>query len=291
MASLYNLSVKLSAEDVAVFQCLQATALLPSLAQPGEGELVALYKQKQRETQQAAMEPYADILETELLKCLEARKAQIYTKLMESKGASFEVELFKWKTVKYRETLTELKQRESEMTTERLREHHSFLRNRSARLEQLGYESMFSAEKSEVYDGEEETYTTLYPVKVDRIFRFTDLALRLSLALGPNFYPYTAWKAMEGESEEGEDGYTVFTKTLCVRYYPYGVSKFQMEKLLTCAKKDAKRKAEGTKTALRMSEYGVGHRELNAIPEEDEYADMPPLIPAKAAHRCFCGCE
>ena len=291
MASLYNLSVKLSAEDAAVFHCLQASALLPSLAQPGQGELVALYKQKQRETQQQLMEPYADILETELLKCLEARKTQIYNKLLASKDASFSVELFKWKTVKYRETLTELKQRESEMTEERLREHHLFIKNRSARLEQMGYESMFSVEKSEYYDGEEETYATLYPVKVDRIFNFTDLALRLSLALGPNFYPYYAWKYMEGESEEGDDGYTVYTKTLCVRYCPYGVSKLMMDKLLACAKKETKRKAEGTKTRLRMSEYGVGHSELNVIEEVDEYADMPPLVPARAAHHCFCGCE
>lgn len=326
MASLFNLSVKLNAEDKAVFQSLQASALFPSLASPGEGELVALYKQKDREFKEKRLEPYADILEAELTKYLTERKDDIYQKLLKSETNSFVVELFSWKTIKFNESLTQLRRRESLMTSEQLREHRAAIWARNERIRNDDIENTFSVERTEVYDGEEETSWTLYPEKVEKIFRFTDLALRLSLFLGPNFYPFTTAEYSDEERMMGDNGYSVFKKTLYVRYYPFGVGKQQMDKLLACAKKEAKRKAEGAKTCLRWGEYGVGHSSLNTPPaepvsllgggassapaDEEAYSDMPPLVPATkvkrflgaaerdgvsswaelAREQCFCGC-
>lgn len=301
MSSLRNLPVKLSAEDAAVFRGLQASALFPTLALPGEGELVALYKQKQREFQERHLEPYADILETELTKYLMARKDEIYKKLLASETGSFVVELFKWKTIHFRESLTELKRRESTMTPEQLRAHRITRRERDFELSTKSVETTFGVERCEVYDGEEEISHVMYPEKVDKIFRYTDLALRLSLVLGPNFYPFTTAEYVDEECTQGEDGYSVLKKILCVRYYPFGVNKPQMDKLLACAKKQAQR----SKKQLERDEYSVGHGSINIWPpvcislvgteaaaaaEAAEYSDMPPLIPSQAK-RCFCGCS
>jgi hypothetical protein len=62
---------------------------------------------------------------------------------------------------------------------------------------------------------------------VDRIFRNSDLAERLSLTLGPNFLPSYKWESVEGAADESEFGYRVYKKTLCVIYCPFGVSKPQ----------------------------------------------------------------
>lgn len=298
MASLSALSFKLTAEDKAVFQYLQASALLPALATPGEGELVQQYKQKQKEQMRQTIEPYADILESQLLGYLAERKDEILQKLKSSTDTSFTADLFSWNSVAYGESLTQLKRRQSAMTPEELRQHRSEVGLRQGRIESEGWETTFGVEHQECYDGEESIYWAMYPVKVERIFRNSDLDLRLSLALGPNFFPFTRW-----ESVHDEQAYTAYKKTLCVRYYPFGVSKPQMDKLLACAKNEMKRKAAGLKTSLRSDEYGVGHAQLNIWPsvpvsllgeDERDYSDMPPLIPAVKRtnkHQCFCGCE
>jgi len=297
MASLFNLSVKLSAEDEAVFQTLQASALLPTLATPGEGELVQLYKQKQKEAERQTIEPYADILETQLLGYLTERKDEILQKLKDSESTSFSADLFSWNSVTYHESFSELKRRQSAMTPEELRQHRCDMWEQKERIKEEGWETTFGVERQECYDGEEIIYWVLDRVKVDRIFRNSDLELRLSLALGPNFFPFTKSQSVCDDDES----FSVFKKTLCVRYCPFGVTKPQMDKLLACAKNEAKRKAEGLKTSLRRDEYGVGHAQLNIWPQvflvssDDEYADMPPLISASAAkqantHHCFCGC-
>jgi hypothetical protein len=301
MDSLSNLSVKLSEEDAAVFQTLQQSALLPSLSVPGEGDLVKLYKQRQRESQECVIEPYADILEAELLKYLKSRKEEILQKLKESSGTSFTADLFSWNSVSYRETLTELKRREGEMTPEQLEAHYSAIRSREARIKDEGWETTFGVRFIRPDDEEEDTWWTYHPVKVDRIFRFSDLAFRLSLALGPNFFPFTRWDVVkEGGEYVGDEAFWVYKKTLCVTYLPFGPNKGQMEKLLACAKKEAKRAAELSKTQLRRGDYAVGHGQLNLWPPlraeaADEYADMPPLVAVRPAKRsqnaCFCGCE
>jgi hypothetical protein len=304
MASLYNLSIKLSAEDAALFKELQESALLPTLATPGEGELVKVYKEEMRKKQEALMAPYADILEAELLRFLSERKDNILQQLREDKDKGFSVELFSWKAIEYYESLTDLKRRQSMMTKEQLREHTREVMTRQEYIEQNQLESTFGVERQEYdYCDEPTTFWAMYPVKVDRIFRFSDLATRLSLALGPNFFPYISYQYASPSYAAEREGYNAIKKTLCVRYYPFGVSKSQMDRLLACAKSEAKRKAEGQKSVLGWSEEAIGHKAMNIAPPVDEYADMPPLMSAARAappqirlvdpdvrNHCFCGC-
>jgi len=273
MAS-FNLPYTLSAEDAALFKTIQDSALLPSLAQPGEGKMVELFKQKKKEEQKRIIAPYADLLEERLMKMLLQRKAEILQTLKDSKGTSFSVDLFSWKTINYHESLSQLKAREADMSREERNTHYRSQNAHAAAVKETGWESMFGVYE-EGYNGwAAEIMERLAPVKVDRIFRNSDLAMRISLALGPNFLPYIALENND-PSMGWLQGFNVFKKTLGVRYYPFGVPKQQMKELLAVAKSEAKRFAEGKKTRLGGGEYTVGDMALNIFP--DEYADMPHI--------------
>ena len=307
MASFINLS----ATDAALFKSLQASALFPTLAQPGKGELVQLFKQKRREEEIKKVAPYADLLEIVLKQQLRNRKDSILKQLRESDSSTFKVELFSWKTVHYFEALSELNERVDAMTDDERAAHSQKMRARSYQIQDNGWESTFAVEATtpsnwgtSADDYEEQTYFTYYPMKVDRIFRNSDLAWRLSLTLGPNFFPSYRWDRVEGAGDSDEQGFHVYKKTLYVTYCPFGVKNAHMAKLLAVAKKDAERISLAQKIGFHVTESGVGHKDLCVIPEpEDEYADMPPLVPAPVRrpwmaatekwggeHLCFCGC-
>jgi hypothetical protein len=311
-----SLSFTLSADDAALFAALQGKALLPSLAVPGKGELVQLYKEKKRDEEFKIIEPYADLLETELKRILEQRKESVLTQLRESKNSTFTVDLFSWTTVHYYESLSDMQRRVSEMTPEEVERHNWQRTSRQRRIEENGWESTFGVmTHSSVYGYEaDEAWHSYYPKKVDRIFRNSDLAWRLSLALGPNFFPSYRWDLVEDAGDTSDFGFSVYKKTLYVRYYPFGVSKAQMTKLLAVAKKDAERISKDEKAAFGSEEFSVGGIEsLCVLPQpEDDYAGMPPLVAASKfkwsgvgyaedkegrasrfsrGDRCFCGCD
>lgn len=264
MAFLSNLSIKLSAEDATLFNQLQESALLPDLAYPGEGELVRLFKAKKREEEANKMEPYADLLEIELLKMLTARKESILKQLRESKDSTFAVDLFAWNTVIYSESLTEFHRRVSEMTHEQKDQHDQKLREQKRLIADNGWEDTFAVETSSdsYWDPDlKNTFWRFDPVKVDRIFRNSNLKMRLSLALGPNFFPGVRWDLLQRE-----DGFTAYKKTLFVTYYPFGVNKRQMTLLLETAKKEAERKRLSQKTTYGESDYGIAYAGLCVLP-------------------------
>lgn len=294
----------LSPSEMALFQRLQNDALLPTLANPGVGELVELFKAYRREEQRTKMEPYADLLELELKEMLVERKDSILKQLRDSKGSSFYADLFSWKTVIYNESLSDYTRRLADMTPDQKSDNGFEQRRRRLYIEDMGWESMFGAETSYFSrwnPEEDESYWAHYPVKVDRIFRNSDLAERLSLALGPNFFPIYTSEPVEGAGDDSEFGYRVYKKTLSVRYYPFGVSKAQITKLLSVAKKQSDRAYQGLKLLrYEANTRGVGHEALRIVDplplspilKEDDYSDMPPLVPAVAVavNRCFCGC-
>ena len=297
MASFTNLPFTLSAEDAALFKSLQASALLPELTKPGEGELVQLFKQNKRSEEITRIEPYADLLEIKLKELLEAGKAAILAHLRESKSTAFTVNLFSWNTVKYYETLSQQQQRVDGMTPVEKADHLARVSEQKRMIFENGWEDTFGVETTEASGWnphEEDTYWTHLPVKVDRIFRNSDLQFRLSLALGPNFFPSVRWQRLPcSEEHDYEGGFSVYKKTLFVTYHPFGVNKQQMSKLLAVAKKEAERSAAGKKVVYEWPEYGVGYAKLCALPEDS--SDMPPLVaapaPIRVAHHCFCGCE
>ena len=316
MSSIANLPFALSAEDAALFQSLQASALLPTLARPGEGELMAVYQQKKREEEFKTIEPFADLLEHDLAERLEMRKASILKQLRETKDTLFTVDLFSWKTVVYHETWQDMRRRYAAMEGD----GSSFIqenRRRSILIADNKWETTFGVECTNPYswDYPEEPWWSYYPKKVNRIFSHSDLAMRLSLKLGPNFLPFFRSERVEGAGEDSEHGFSVHKKTLYVRYYPLGVSQFRLTKLLAVAKKQAERMSRGEVLGYAAGEYPKFSDSLEpsapeAAPEAAPEGDggggrstMPSLksilmawdpdAPAHdAAHsRCMCGCE
>ena len=306
MSSITNLPYALSAEDAALFQSLQASALLPTLARPGEGELMAVYQQKKREEEFKTIEPFADLLEHHLAERLEVRKEAILKQLRESKDTFFTVDLFSWKTVIYSETSQDMRRRYAAMD-----DGSSLVlenRRRAILIEDNKWETTFGVESTNPYsDYADEPWWAYYPKKVDRIFRNSDLAMRLSLKLGPNFFPFFRWETVEGSFDESEHGFTVYKKTLYVRYYPLGVTKMQLTKLLGVAKKQAERMSRGEVLGYAAREYPKFSDSIELLaPEADGgggASTMPSLKsilkvwnPDAPAHdathsRCMCGCE
>lgn len=274
MASVNNLYYVLSAEDASLFASLQANAMLPSLADPGQGELAELYKQRKREEEAEALNPYTDLLEIEIKERVQARKEEILKQLKESQGSIFTADIFSWNTVYHLESLKDKSRRLSAMTPQEVQEYVKKETQRNQQIKINGWESTFGVKYFQTYG----SCWLYYPKKVDRIFRKTDLSNRISLALGPNFFPGIRWDHIEGAGEDSETGFSVYKKTLFVRYYPFGVNPTQMMKLLATAKKDMERKAKDEKVTYKMQHFPV----FEALVKEEEDG---------AAIACSCGCE
>ena len=285
-----SLPYTLNPEQYALFVNLQTSALLPQLAQPGAGELVELFKVAKKEEQRKTFEPYADILEAHILEKVRSKLPSILEQLKQHPGSVMTTELFTWQTVTYHESLTSLIKRQSAMTSEELRAYNVAAAERSQKIKNNRWESEVSIIDS-VYDyyteRDEETYS-LYPAKINKVFQTTDLAQRVALSLGPCFTPFIEWDLVEGLGEDGPTGFSVYKRTLSVRYHPFGMSHSQMMALLKVAKSKADRASADTIRMLFPSERLEITADLSAY---DEYTGMPPLIPTANKHQCFCGCE
>jgi hypothetical protein len=286
-----SLPYVLSAEDTALLESLQDTALLSAVSLQEVRELAF---QKKAEQEKKMLLPYADLLEMEILTELSLRKQSILNKLKESPGMDFTVELLSWNTVFYREDLTELLRRESLMTREELRDHNRAKRVLQESLTTFGKLSVCGTEMLHHDEYETYRYIGLPEVKVERIFRKTDLRYRIAMALGPNFFPYLCAKMQEGVSEDGPHGYTGWTTTLCVRYYPKGLSKNQMTTILKTLKDKKQRQEEGTYYTLQsMEELNRNSPGLTySLPRGPVALQVPaPIrVPALRELPCFCGC-
>ncbi len=259
---------------------------MPELATPGDGPLVALFKQKKREEQKKTVEPYADLLEVHLKAMLKSRLGAIMKQLQESKSTVFTADLFAWYTVHYLETISERQTRISKMTYEERAKHFLAVADREEDIAQNGWETMFATRGFLEY--------TRNDIKVERIFRFSDLKERISLALGPNFYPHIRTEWVSDVSDQVDDrGFRVYKNVLVVKYYPFGVSADQLKRLLEVAKSQVQRIAEGKVAKYEKGEYGVGHAQLSILPKEQEAPSPVPLLgPDPYVHNhCFCGCD
>jgi hypothetical protein len=285
-----SLPYSLSVADAELFKSLQQSALLPSLASPGEGELAQLHKAAKKEEQRKTFEPYADILVKHIVDKVREDKTSILEQLKKNPGGSMVAPLFTWHTVYYNESLSQMAKRRSTMSPSELFEFYADQRKRTIEINSKRWETEMSVYES-VYDyylrDTEETYS-MYPAKINKVFQVTDVAERVSLALGPCFYPYTVWEPLEGLGDDDpETGFSVFKRTLYVRYHPYGVTPEKMKTLLKTARTQAERKREDKIREL----YHTERLDITGSPViVDDYADMPSLISAAHQDRCFCGC-
>ena len=224
-----------------------ASAFLPSVARPGEGEMVHVYKTKRAEANKKMLEPYADILKAAILCWKRCSKEQLLATLRAAPVDKMEIPLFSWNSVSYLESLDEMKARLAAMSPEdreKARSEHA-MNSRLIRIH--GWETYMSVEQvpTTTWSGEDDEYveTVLGSQKVNQIFRSTDLGWRLAAAFGPTFSPEIRWEKLR--EMEGEGGFIVYKKTLVLRYWPFGLGEMRLNNLLKAYRAEKERETAG----------------------------------------------
>lgn len=251
------LSFKLSESDSALFRELQDAALLSTLITPAYNEIASLVIKKKGEQERDITEPYADVIFPVLLQRIKITLEESLADLREAakKGEPLDIPSLWWNTVRYDESLTEKKRRESTLPhAERLQLRNTEYDRREG-FQRDGSEHMVGVARSPTYgyDEDSEDYS-LWPIKVERILRFSDLMYRLAMALGPNFFPMIQWEE-QVKRVEGVGSYSVWRKQLVFRFYPFGLDKGKMTTILDAYKRQKQREAEGKIRTLASYEW------------------------------------
>jgi len=270
-----SLPFVLSAADAALFQELQTNAVFPEFATPGEGELAEAYKKVSKERLRERMEVYADLLFPQIMEVIEAKKIDILYQLKADPHKTMEADLFSWNTVVYTESFSNYKRRLSAMSSQERFDEENRQYDERQTFEQNGWEHTIGLTMQSVsLNGGWESYPILTPQRIERVFRHSNLAERIALALGPNFMPFTKTKCVYGDETKGKD-YGVFRKTLSVIYMPFGRAKTNLLKALEVARNQKKRESEGKVRTIGLCESLIGVGEY----------------PRPAIHRGFYRCE
>lgn len=226
-----HLSYSLSEEQTALFNEMARSALLPQTAVPGKGELVERYKKEQRESQRKQMQPYADLLGCCILRQIHAKRDELLAELHAQPWDKMSVPLFSWNTVMFNETIQEMNNRTDGMKTCEYVEESRKIAERARMIEECDGEHMFGVAQTERFGVD----VALREVRIERIFRNSDLATQLVTALGPNFtykIEYTRVTQSEHYDYESPYGFRVMTKTLLAVYHPFGMTKTMLMKNL-----------------------------------------------------------
>ena len=242
-------------EERELFQDLQNSAVLPTLAHPGEGDLAKRHRAQRKEELKKKLEPYADVLEAQVRPTLLAKKEQILAQL--EGGQDFTVQLCEWNFVTYRSTPNMMRASMAEMTSEERAIFSERLAERDAYIANQGWsDSLVEVRATHPQLGE---VTTLPPQKLMRIFTKTNLLWRIASALGPNFTPYIVSEAVShvGHPRDALD-FVAMKSILCVKYCPAGLQATELKKLLTMAKDQKRRRVEDSIRVLSLYEQ-VSH--------------------------------
>jgi hypothetical protein len=247
----YALPYALSPEQQTNYERVLQAALLPSLVIPGENELAVTYKEAQRVVQKHMMEPYADLLEEHILSIVATEKERILDELRTSPHVWMSAKIFSWNTIHYHETLKDMLKRQSAMTYDETIDHYQWTSDRAKLIKDKGLEHEFGVFYSEgVF-----TYWPLPCVKIERIFKNTNLADRIALSLGPNFTAFIRAEFLEENTRDFK--MDAMKHTLCVRFHPFGPQRSTMVRLLSVVESEAERKSRNQKRTLNEGEMKI----------------------------------
>jgi hypothetical protein len=205
-----------------------AGAILPEIAVPGRGELVERYKKGMREAERADMLPYAELLGGCILRQMKAKREKLLAGLKSAPWNDMCVPIFSWNTVEYREKLEQMKSRCSAMTAEELAAHNKLVDERKSQIAAADGEHMFGVAQTKRFGCD----IAMREVRIDRIFKNSDLATLLVTSLGPGF----SWRITRTSERPAHVdawspyGYWFTTKTLYAVYHPKGLPKAKLLK-------------------------------------------------------------
>ncbi len=261
---MYSLPGSISSADALLISSINKGSLLGN-AGLAYNELFSLHKANKRTEDIKVVEPYADLLEDELVSKLQEKKDTILAAFKKCTSSDLEVPLFSWKSIRWNESLSNREWRRAQMTAEELAADSILKYDQENKIELNDWETKFGVKHySWQYDEYEEdtvehSHFVHYPMKVDRIFRTSDLAHRISLHFGVNFYTYVKQDFLGGLGDEDmTTGFNVVKRTLVLKYLPYGPSHGQMQRLLQVARTQKERKDNGERATLMRNETVFG---------------------------------
>lgn len=264
----HTLPYGLSIEDGELFSSLVSSALLHQVSTPGSGEFAQRFRDRKLAEERDRLHPYTDLLEAEIRRQITSRDPEsLLDEMRACHVYDMGINLFSWNTIFFNESLLMMKERVAEMSPSEQMEHRYKKQERDISIEQQGYCHTIGVNNRLSYGSNYHYYdcgdeydglSFLSPVKIHRIFTKTDLAKRLTLILGPNFFPSFRYEQLAQVNEEGTDGYLAYKVTLFAKYYPSGLPRTQMKELLDVARTQQRRQAEGKVRTLSDTEWLVG---------------------------------
>lgn len=240
-------------EDRELFHEIQEAALLPTLAEPGVGNLAQRQRAFRRQEAIEMLDPYADVLEQQIMPSLIEKREELLAKLNNSQNDGyFHLKICEWNTVQYSCKGAELREHIDSLSLE---ERGGFLDALAARKNQLtarGWiDSVVSVKK---INGEAEVMM-LRPQRIERIMRKSNLGWRLAQVLGPNFRPEVIFKPLShvGAPRSKLD-YIAMKGILTLVYCPLGLQRTHLKAMLASARRQRERRANDAVLRLEADE-------------------------------------
>lgn len=225
----------LSSEEYSYFQSMASLSFFTTKEQM---DLRTSWGKRELEVEEETLQPYCDLLMTQIMNDVRWKKDEILAALQEkTKTAKHKADLcvpfWSYNSVIYKQSRQEAFGGRSYFTDQdeiREKGYDWTLKTERyvtdpAELEEIGH--------FPEYDGPSAEVTKLRPVRVDRVVKRSDLLLRLSKNFGMNFWVSTRLGKIIHECES----YTAYKVELVLNFFPSGLPEHRIKALLPIAKK------------------------------------------------------
>lgn len=185
-------------------------------------------KESKKRKEQLKLQPYADMLFDHIMETVEEQKRSIKDKLMldlskDTKYPSFE--LMEYNSVMYSDSLEEKIQKQRNMTEEERTTAYKQETKNHIRIRDNGWDATFALTRNGYY--------SMAPVRLDRIFRYTDILRRIANEFGTKYKVYNDAKYILVQDEH----FCVWKKSLRLVYKSDGPLEKDIQEILAVRKK------------------------------------------------------
>lgn len=224
----------LSHEEYTLFQSINCAGFFS----PKERiDLRASWAKREQDLEEETLQPYCDLLFTQIMNDIRWKKDELFSALQG-----------KTKTVRHKADMCVPFWTYNAVTYKQSRDEPISMSHYADRdkIRQKGYDWTLMTERYVTnpeeleemghypeYDGPSMEVTKLYPVRVDRVVKRTDLLARLSKEFGVNFWV----TRRRGESIHDCESYTAYKVDLVLNFFPSSLPEYKLKPLLAIAKK------------------------------------------------------
>jgi hypothetical protein len=185
-------------------------------------------KESKKRKEQLKLQPYADILFDHIMETLELQKDSIREKLTsdlakDTKYPSFEI--LEYNSVMYNDTLEEKIQKQRSMTEEERTTAYKQETKQNIRIRTNGWDATIALTRNGYY--------TMHPVRLERIFKHTDILRRIANEFGTKYKVYNDTKYILVQAPS----YCVWKKSLRLVFKSDGPLQKDIQEILAVRKK------------------------------------------------------